>query len=131
MLETIHSSNYESDKADELPEKHDCDLPDLTYLNEMAGGDELFVKEIINYFLNNSPALLKLMKESALSGDFEKLYFTVHKLLPQLTFVGIMAAIPDVQRIKNESKQMNDLLEVVDRVIKTINKGTEDLRKMI
>lgn len=131
MHESIENSNYKSDKTDELTDSIKYPLPDLTYLKEMAGDDEVFVKEIITHFLENGPGLLNLMRESALSGDHEKLHFTVHKLLPQLTFVGILAAIPDVAKIERESKLMNDLSVNIERAIKTITYGIEDLKKMV
>ena len=95
------------------------------------GGDETFVKEIIVYFLETCPGLLTIMKESYLSGDREKLRFTAHKLLPQLTFVGILSAIPDVERIERGAKLADDLTSLIDRAIITINYGIEDLKKMI
>src|ERR1035437_10180931 len=74
-----------SQSAGELTENINYPLPDLTYLEEMAGGDEAFVHEIITYFLENGPHLLNLLRESALSGDQENLHFAAHKLLPQLS----------------------------------------------
>jgi len=131
MSESINNCNCKSDKTNELSDNLNYPLPDLTYLREMAEGDELFIKDIINYFLKNCPGMLTLMRESALAGDFEKLYFTVHKLLPQLKFVGILEAVPDVEKIKNESKHISDLSVVIERVIKIVNYGMEDLKKMI
>lgn len=128
MTESLE--NY-SQSAGELTENTNYPLPDLTYLEEMAGGDEAFVHEIITYFLENGPRLLNLLRESALSGDQENLHFAAHKLLPQLTFVGILAAIPDIEKIENDYKHMDDLSVVIERAIRIINFGIEDLKKMI
>lgn len=106
-------------------------LPDLTYLNEMAGGDESFMKEIISLFLETAPALILLMKESALTGDMEKLHFSAHKLLPQLTFVGILTAIPDVQRIESGTSSLDEILVSVQNAIAIINFSIEDLKRMV
>ncbi|MEI6678900.1 MAG: hypothetical protein WCL21_09855 [Mariniphaga sp.] len=106
-------------------------LPDLAYLNEMAGGDESFMKEIISLFLETAPALILLMKQSALAGDMEKLHFSAHKLLPQLTFVGILTAIPDIQRIESGSSSLEEILDCMDKAIAIINFSIEDLKKMI
>lgn len=106
-------------------------LPDLTYLNDMAGGDESFMKEIISLFLETAPALILLMKQSALAADMEKLHFSAHKLLPQLTFVGILTAIPHVQSIESGGKNMDEILISVEKAIAIINYSIEDLNKMI
>lgn len=131
MPKSSNSCNYKSDKTHKLTDNPSYPLPDLTYLKAMAEGDEDFVKEIITYFLKNGPALLNLVRDSALAGDFEKLHFTAHKLLPQLTFVGILAAVPDVEKIENECKHMDDLPVVIERVMKIVSYGMEDLKKMI
>lgn len=105
--------------------------PDLTYLNEMAEGDENFIKEIIEIFLKTCPESLILLQSYTSLGDHEKLKFVAHKLLPELTFVGILSAIPDVEKISKESESMNDLAVTISRVVLTINSGMEELRKMI
>lgn len=106
-------------------------LPDLTYLREMAVGDEAFFKEIINIFIEDAPIMLNAIKESAESGDHDQLRLITHKLIPQLTFVGILSAIPDVKEINKESKEMNDLTERIDRLTKLVNYSIENLKKMI
>lgn len=106
-------------------------IPDLTYLRELSGGDEIFVKEMIAFFIENTPEKLNLMKEYALSGDHEKLRFAAHKLLSDLAFVGLPSAFADIKKIENESKFMDDLSLVIERVIKTIYLGINDLKKMI
>ena len=105
--------------------------PDLTYLKDMADGDETFVTEIISHFLEYGPGLLESMRQSALAGDNEKLRFDAHKLLPQLTFVGIVAAIPLVTKIENESKSNRNLTAITERAVRIVNQGIEELRRMI
>ena len=92
-------------------------MPDLSYLKEMADGDETFVKEI--------------MKESAESGDHEQLKFATHKLITQLTSVGILTAVPDVKRVNTGSKEMPDLIETVNRILKIADVSIEYLKTMI
>lgn len=105
--------------------------PDLTYLKNMAGSDENFVAEIINHFFEYAPELLNSMRENARMGDNEKLRFDAHKLLPQLTFVGITAAIPLVTKIEIESRSGKDLSDVTEKAISIINEGMDELKKMI
>lgn len=130
MSEIFANDNYRS-YIDAVPDNLNYPKPDMTYLNEMAEGDENFIKEIIGIFLNNCPESLILMQNYAMLGDHEKLKFVAHKLLPELTFVGILSAIPDVEKISNESELINDLSATISRVILTINMGMGELRKMI
>jgi hypothetical protein len=106
-------------------------LPDLSYLREMTGGDEAFIKEIITIFLDEVPGMLVSMKENANSGNHDKLKFVTHKLITQLTYVGILSAISDVKIINKESKDLKDLNERVDKVINIVNNSIDNLKKMI
>jgi HPt (histidine-containing phosphotransfer) domain-containing protein len=131
MSQTVDRNNFKSDKINDTSDNDHYPPPDLTYLNELAQGDEAFVKEMLTYFVEKSPELLISMKGYALTGDHDRLKFLVHSLLPQLSIVGILAAIPDMEKIESESKLMEDLNVVIERAITTIKYGIEDLKKKI
>lgn len=131
MPESIEGINFKEDKIPESIDRVLYPLPDLTYLKEMAGDDKVFVEEIVTYFIEFGPDSLIVMKESALSGDCEKLRFCAHTLLPQLTFVGILAAIPYVEKIERNCNINDTLFVELDSAIKIISYGIEDLKNMI
>jgi len=116
---------------DELINGNKIPLPDLTYLKDMADGDEAFIKEIIKIFLEEGPVTLQSMKDCADSGDHDRLKLVTHKLITQLTSVGILTAVPDVKRINKGSRDMVDLKETVDRILKIANVSIEHLKTMI
>lgn len=116
---------------EEFLEGNKIPLPDLSYLKEMADGDDAFIKEVITIFLDEGPKMLDSMKKSADSGDHEKLRFVTHKLITQLTYVGIITVIPDVKKINKESKEMPDLTERIDRIIKIANFSIEYLKTLV
>ena len=131
MTEPIENQNFNSDKVDEPGDSQNYSRPDLTYLTELANGDEIFIKEIITYFVENSSEILHSITESALSGDYKKLRFEVHTLLPQLTFVGILEAIPYFEKIERSDKLYDSIFVELETAIKIIKYGIRDLREMI
>lgn len=131
MSDFSESNSFKSDKIDKHTECIAYSSPDLTYLNELADGDEVFIKEIITYFVENSPGTLSLIRESALSGDYKKLRFEVHTLLPQLTCVGILEAIPYFEKIERSDKLYDSIFVELETAIKIINNGVQNLKKMI
>jgi len=131
MSHTDEGNDFESKKLNDASDNIQYPPPDLTYLYELAQGDEAFIKEMLTYFVDKSPDLLNSIKECALTGDHVRLKFLAHALLPQLSIVGILTAIPDMEKIESESKLMNDLNVVIDRVTTTIKFGIEDLKKRI
>lgn len=106
-------------------------IPDLSYLRDMTDGDEESLKEVISIFLDEAPRLMKLMKESADSGDHDSLKFSTHKLITQLTYVGITSVVPDVKLINTGSSKMSDLHERVDRIIRVVEHSMVYLRTLI
>lgn len=131
MTETTPENKYRSNESGNFSDSINYPLPDLSYLVELADGDEAFIKEIITHFVESSPGFLLSMKESAMSGDHKKLRFAAHTLLPQLTFVGILAAIPYIEKIESGDILNAELIAELDCGIKIINYGIEDLKKMI
>ncbi len=131
MSNANEGTKFKPDMISELNDGANYPPPDLTYLKEIADGDETFVKEIITYFVESCPDSLRSMRTFILSGDHERLRFLVHSFLPQLTFVGILAVIPFFEKIESESKLNDDLFVELERAIKIINYGIEDLKKMI
>jgi len=131
MSESTESPQINLNESYEQTDGQYYPPPDLTYLTEMADGDEAFITEIITYFVEFTPGLLCSMKENALEGDFKSLKFSAHKLLPQLVFVGILTAIPDIEKIEMECELKLDLFVELERAIRIINYGIKDLKKMI
>lgn len=131
MTETTPENKNRSNESDNSSDSINYPHPDLSYLVELAEGDETFIKEIITHFVESIPNFLHSMRESAMSGDHEKLGFAAHTLLPQLTFVGILAAIPYFEKIESKSILNVELIAELDSGIKIINYGIEDLKKMI
>ncbi len=106
-------------------------IPDLTYLRDMTDGDEESLKEVISIFVDEAPRLMKLMQESADSGDHDSLKFSTHKLITQLTYVGITSVIPDVKLINTGSSKMSDLKERVDKIVRVVEHSMIYLKTLI
>ena len=116
---------------DELANNNITPVPDISYLKEMVGDDKETIKEIILLFLEQAPQRMKSLKESARSGDHTKLKTESHSLITELTTVGILSVVNDLKRINTASKDMDDLNETVDKIIKAINDGMQGLKTLI
>jgi len=104
--------------------------PDFSLLNEMAEGDHDFFLEILGLFLENAPGMVKSIKDSADSGDFNSLRFSSHKILSDLHVVGLNYATDIVEQIEREAALGNADLELVKKAVEMINYGIEDLKKV-
>ncbi len=104
--------------------------PDLSYLKEMVGDDKDALKDIISIFCNEAPFALESLEESAKRRDHNELRRISHSLIAELTTVGILSALHDLKRINKSSKEIKDLDEATERVVKTVRDSIEILKTM-
>jgi HPt (histidine-containing phosphotransfer) domain-containing protein len=104
--------------------------PDLTYLKELSGGNEEFLKQIITIFLEDTPDMLNKIKDGISSGNLEQVRFYSHKLVSQLPMVGINDAVDDARTIDREYKSLPDMPQRVARMIDIIEYGMVYLKKI-
>lgn len=106
-------------------------LPDLHYIKQMIGDDQEVLSEVITIFMEEMPTMLKNLRECAESRDHDKLKVITHTLVTELSTLGITTVINDVKAINKNSREMKDLDETVDRIIKTVTFSMEYLKTLI
>jgi len=62
---------------------------DLTYLREMSDNDLIFITDMVNSFINQSPKDIENIWFHYTNGQFDDVANLVHKLKPSITFMGI------------------------------------------
>lgn len=72
---TMHSSKYE--------------YVNLEVINDIAGDDEDFVKEIISNYLESVPKTVEQLVQAVSAGDKERIVFLAHKAKGSFTFIGV------------------------------------------
>lgn len=83
---------------------------DLTEVKEMAGGDEDFLKVIVQTFLEEIPPDVRSMSEAIENGNPSLAYQYAHKMKPNLQMFGLdlMEPILAIEAwSKGNEKEMN------------------------
>ncbi len=62
---------------------------DLDYLVRRTKSDPKLMKEMILLFLEQTPPLVRLMKQSLRDKDWASLYAAVHKMIPSFSIIGM------------------------------------------
>ncbi|QCR21532.1 CHASE3 domain-containing protein [Pontibacter sp. SGAir0037] len=62
---------------------------DLSYLQEMSGGDTDFIKEMMELFLQQVPAELENIRNAASKGNTQEIKLLAHKLKSSVTMLGV------------------------------------------
>ena len=96
---------------------------DLTNMNRLTKSNRALMKEIMIIYLQQTPSLIKAMKQSVLDKDWHALYSTVHKMIPSFSVVGIHAdfesmakKIQEYARLNNEDGQASQQREHTERI---------------
>lgn len=85
---------------------------DLSYLNEISGGDKDFILDMITDFVNNTPTVLAEVAKNINSNDWQNLYKAVHKFIPSFEFVGAEKVREALVKIEDYSKTQTNLNEI-------------------
>ncbi|SEN36420.1 HPt (histidine-containing phosphotransfer) domain-containing protein [bacterium A37T11] len=82
---------------------------DLTYLDELAGGNTDFMREIIEMFISQTPIDLALLRQLIFEGDWNRVADQAHRIKPTLHYVGAAALREEMQRMENNARTGTEL----------------------
>jgi HPt (histidine-containing phosphotransfer) domain-containing protein len=98
-------------------------LYDLSVLNKISGGDQSFIREMINTFKETAPEYLEKAKSLLAKQSIDSLSKETHRFIPGVSFLGAKDLEYDLMKIEDYTKkhenldQVPELLETVDRKI--------------
>ena len=81
-------------------------------LVEFAAGDKNFIKEMLEFFVSDSPEVLMNLKNAASNIDYENIYQISHKFSSQLSLVEIN----EVASLMNEIEKKAFAKEGIDEI---------------
>lgn len=95
-------------------------VTDLSYLREVAMGDEEIVIETAEAFLDDAPEAVQNMQDRFANQEWEKLYKQAHKIKPSLKYMGMDRATELILEIEGQAKSGN-ISEKLGSQIKEFN----------
>lgn len=78
---------------------------DLSYLKKVSGGNQEFINEMINTFLDAIPKSLDEIRGNVTSKDWQGLAKAVHKIKPSLTMMGLAKSRDLAATIEESAKE--------------------------
>jgi PAS domain S-box-containing protein len=90
---------------------------DLNYLMQRTKSNPNLMLEMITIYLEQTPVLVSEMKRSFENKDWNRLYESVHKMIPSFSIVGIKQNFEDmakkIQDFSSQQYQEDSILEMV------------------
>lgn len=109
-------------------------ITDLSYLREIAMGDEDTVIEITEAFLDDVPHTLEKMKNHFANKEWEKLYEQAHKIKPNLQYMGMDQARELILEIEEQARTENiedDLGQKIEKIDDLCSQAIDELSSKI
>lgn len=111
------------DKPAEQEEMKVSKCTDMNYLAHRTKSNPELMTEMIRLYLEQTPPLVRLMKQSLFSKDWGLLQAAAHKIIPSFSIVGIdqnfenMAKkIQEYARIQQETEEISDMVFKIEKI---------------
>lgn len=126
----IKSSESEAGEGKEEKLKY----VDLSYLTQRTKSDPKLMMEMISTYLEQTPPLIKAMKESLQSKDWNTLQGAVHKMIPSFSIMGISKDFENLAKKVRESAnniqhQAESIPDMVMQLEKICNQACNELEE--
>lgn len=86
-------------------EMKDNNLYDMAFLNKVSGGDENFIREMVNTFKEIAPEYLEKAKGYLKNDQLDALAKETHRVIPGVTFVGAKPLEAELMLIEEYAKK--------------------------
>lgn len=109
-------------------------LTDLSYLREVAMGDESIVIETVETFLDDAPDALDKIERHFRNEEWDLLYKQAHKIKPNLQYMGIARAQKLILEIEQQAKTENvsdDMGEQISEFCHLSRQALEELSQKL
>ncbi len=95
---------------------------DLSYLENITGGDNEVMVEMIDLMLAETPKHIDKIKQSYKKENWRELRAESHKLKPMFLYVGLTALNEIAQDLEKYAKETTHL-ELIPQLINELEKG--------
>ncbi len=109
-------------------------VTDLSYLREIAMGDDSIVIETTEVFLEDVPSAIENIQEHYEGEEWQQLYKQAHKIKPNLKYMGMERAhelILDIENQANTGEISDDLGEKVSEFCSLCRQALDELSDKI
>ncbi len=90
---------------------------DMSYLNDIADGNAEFIIDMIDIFLEQTPAYFEQLSNAIREKDWKMAGDVAHKIKPTLTFMGAAEAKEQMAEIEHKARALEGVEEIEEMFI--------------
>ena len=130
LVKKTAPSVEQKEVLDQLTKEIKC--INLQYLNQRTKSNPVLMMEMISLYLEQTPPLVRAMKQSLTDQDWMTLHATVHKMIPSFSIVGINTDFENmakqVQEYANSQLNMEGIPLLVSQLEKVCTQACRELQ---
>ena len=104
-------------KEDGFNQKKSLKCTDLDYLTHRTKSNPTLMMEMITLYLEQTPPLIKTMKQSLQNKDWNSLQAAVHKMIPSFSIMGIHTDFENMAKKVQEYASTQQQTEVIHSMV--------------
>ncbi len=105
---------------------------DLKYIMELADGEDEFVIEIIESYLETVGPDIRLLRDAVIANDMDRIAFLAHKLKGSFRFIGCTGPGDIMEQIENSNSGTNGMhIKELMNLVEKEYAGTENELKQV
>ena len=104
---------------------------DLSYLNEISGGNISFVKEMLELFINTTSIEVNEFDNNLAHGNFEAIGLLAHKMKAPIQMIGVSDLLEKIRSLEINCKNGTNLDKIpnlINEVKLAINELSSDIK---
>ncbi len=103
---------------------------DLSYLKDVASGSDEFMIDMIDLFLDQTPAYFEQMEQFISEENWSKVADIAHKIKPTLAFMGVDSARESMAGIEQNARNLVNL-EAISPAFQILKEMSVQLYKQL
>ena len=124
---------YTDDKENETGQSEKIKCTDLAYLIRRTKSDPKLMMEMISLYLEQTPPLITVMKQSLQDKDWNSLHAAVHKMIPSFSIMGISTDFENmakkVQEYASSQQQADGIPDMVLQLENVCTQACKELKE--
>lgn len=93
-----------------------ANIIDLSYLNEISGGDSAFIKEMLELYINSTAIEADQFSEYLNVGNYEGIGNLAHKMKAPIQMLGASELFQTIRTIERYGKEGNNLEQIPELI---------------
>ena len=103
---------------------------DLSYLKDVASGSDECMIDMIDLFLDQTPAYFEQIEQFIIEGNWSKVADIAHKIKPTLAFMGVDSARESMAEIEQNARNLVNL-ETIPPAFQALKEMSVQLYKQL